>query len=573
MPPKKRNNASKKLKNAAAENKSARDLARDTAAKQNGARKRAKLCNQGYLLEALDEAMSKGNGAGFTNSGLVFVAANTAKSSTEDNEQNSDPLNLSLKAVQVDLEVDKHQYAQKRMIDGKTISGTFCTQKQLYNSHGNHVSPLARSPYSEKSSIDSIVDIVENSQPNTTSLKPGPARKLVTEFTAAANVSNIQTKSSYQQWKRLIPDHPPSCKGNARGNDLNSSSEDGFDDWDVGLNTSPQVLASKVSATDMQPESKSEGSNDRSRIPVPCLSNGHGNASRTRNRAFSIPPTSSDEDSPNVRKLARPGRVAVRCPTIDFGIDASCHELSINEAPSAVRRPQQTTTSLVTKGMLKEQPLIIPQKDPSQADDGDGGSYREKYFNVLEKYKEKAAAYKDLKKKYDQQKLTIAEMKDLVVFANIETKKAQMDPNAKMVFTTVPGIEITAQQIVEIDSVSKTDIMFGQNLALFFYGAKKLQTMSVTGTATNRFKNAKPRPGISPKKLAFIHEKVQQRVASRVGANNLSQITTLAHATRINKGIAEKIANLNKAMKYAVARKVIRDVEQGVNLAADQTSK
>ncbi|XP_062541218.1 uncharacterized protein LOC134209252 [Armigeres subalbatus] len=105
--PKKRNNASK---NAGAANKSARDLARDTAAKQNGARKRAKLYNQGYLLEALNEAMSKRNGAGFTNSGLVFVATNTARSTTEDNGQRySDPLNLSQKAVQV----DKNQYAEK----------------------------------------------------------------------------------------------------------------------------------------------------------------------------------------------------------------------------------------------------------------------------------------------------------------------------------------------------------------------------------------------------------------------------------------------------------------------------
>lgn len=66
---------------------------------------------------------------------------------------------------------------------------------------------------------------------------------------------------------------------------------------------------------------------------------------------------------------------------------------------------------------------------------------------------------------------------------------------------------MTVQQIEEISAASKTDVSFGQNMALFFYGAQKLQTMSVCGVATNRFKNAMPRPGISPKKLAFIYGK------------------------------------------------------------------
>lgn len=66
---------------------------------------------------------------------------------------------------------------------------------------------------------------------------------------------------------------------------------------------------------------------------------------------------------------------------------------------------------------------------------------------------------------------------------------------------------MTAQQIEEISAASKSDVTFGQNMAMFFYGAKKLQTMSVSGIATHRFKNAKPRPGISPKKLSFIYGK------------------------------------------------------------------
>lgn len=66
---------------------------------------------------------------------------------------------------------------------------------------------------------------------------------------------------------------------------------------------------------------------------------------------------------------------------------------------------------------------------------------------------------------------------------------------------------MTVQQIEEISAASKNDVAFGQNMALFFYGSQKLQTMSVSGVATHRFKNAIARPGISPNKLTFIYGK------------------------------------------------------------------
>lgn len=74
-------------------------------------------------------------------------------------------------------------------------------------------------------------------------------------------------------------------------------------------------------------------------------------------------------------------------------------------------------------------------------------------------------------------------------------------------FTTDSEIDISFQQIEEVNAASNSDIQFGQNLALFFYGANTLREMSVKGVATHRFKNAKARPGISPKKLTFIHGK------------------------------------------------------------------
>lgn len=61
---------------------------------------------------------------------------------------------------------------------------------------------------------------------------------------------------------------------------------------------------------------------------------------------------------------------------------------------------------------------------------------------------------------------------------------------------------------------------------------------------------------------------MQQRVAARVGANNLATINALANSTLINKGIGEKIANLNKAVRLSAARNALRDAEQNPNPAA-----
>ncbi|KXJ73847.1 hypothetical protein RP20_CCG014849 [Aedes albopictus] len=160
----------------------------------------------------------------------------------------------------------------------------------------------------------------------------------------------------------------------------------------------------------------------------------------------------------------------------------------------------------------------------------------------MRKYREKCEALKKQMEKNQQQLLKIAELKDLLVFANVEAKKAKLDPHAKHTFTTNDEIDMTEDQIEEVNMAFKSDVTFGLNLAIFFYGAQRLGEMSV-------------------KRLQLV-EKVQQRVAARFGANNLSLINTLAHSTVINKGIAEKIVNLSNTNKYAEARSASRDVGQ-----------
>ncbi|KXJ77394.1 hypothetical protein RP20_CCG007699 [Aedes albopictus] len=247
---------------------------------------------------------------------------------------------------------------------------------------------------------------------------------------------------------------------------------------------------------------------------------------------------------------ARPSeRLSLNCLAV--------HDVNDSGRPENIVNHSTTNAELCTAPAVSMAGVQEDIDEPGNEDDED--SYRNKYINLLEMYNKQASAPKELKRKLVKQQTTIAELKDLVIFANRETKKALEDPDAKLTFTVDPDIDMTIDQVKEIDSASKSDTAFGQNLALFFYGARKLQTMSVCGISTNRIKNSTPRPGISPKKLAFIHEKVHQRVASRVGANNFAQIATLAHPTRINKAIAEKIANLVKASRNALARDVIRD--------------
>lgn len=123
--------------------------------------------------------------------------------------------------------------------------------------------------------------------------------------------------------------------------------------------------------------------------------------------------------------------------------------------------------------------------------------------------------------------------------------------------------------------MSKNVGQFAQNLSMYLYGAENLRQRSVTGKCSNRLKGTKPsRPAITPTKLKFIYskylnmkerfntfdvvlflvDKARERVSLEKGANNLEQITSLAEETIINRAIAEKIANLNKAFNYAALR-------------------
>ncbi|XP_062703676.1 uncharacterized protein LOC109418685 [Aedes albopictus] len=299
----------------------------------------------------------------------------------------------------------------------------------------------------------------------------------------------------------------------------------------------------------------------RSKVPVPKTTT--IGEQRKEQRASSTPKSKTSNDKPNLSPIAgfhgedeMDDEDSLSLQDFDDGSSEDW------EPPFPLGNAIPTTSDAANRN-TGQKTVNVSEKE----NDGDS-LYRKKYHDLLEKYEQKCKAYKEMKNKNEKQKMKIAEMKDLVVFANAEAKKALADPNAKVTFTTDSEIDISFQQIEEVNAASNSDIQFGQNLALFFYGANTLREMSVKGVATHRFKNAKARPGISPKKLTFIHEKVQQRVAARVGANNLATINALANSTLINKGIGEKIANLNKAVRLSAARNALRDAEQNPNPAA-----
>lgn len=77
--------------------------------------------------------------------------------------------------------------------------------------------------------------------------------------------------------------------------------------------------------------------------------------------------------------------------------------------------------------IFRKNDTVAPEDDTT--DDG----YRSKYYQLLHKFNAKCKAMKQLKEKYEKNIQKLAEMKDLVVYANVEAKKAKMDPNAQLV--------------------------------------------------------------------------------------------------------------------------------------------
>lgn len=57
----------------------------------------------------------------------------------------------------------------------------------------------------------------------------------------------------------------------------------------------------------------------------------------------------------------------------------------------------------------------------------------DKYTKLLDKYRKQSTTLSNLRKKYDSLKHNFAEMKDVIVYATAEAKKAKTDPNANKV--------------------------------------------------------------------------------------------------------------------------------------------
>ncbi|XP_065081445.1 uncharacterized protein LOC135704008 [Ochlerotatus camptorhynchus] len=252
-------------------------------------------------------------------------------------------------------------------------------------------------------------------------------------------------------------------------------------------------------------------------------------------------PTSSCHPPPATPVAAASSSKAFKA----LSISPARSSLVPNIQPESLPSPSRTASP--------PQSPLQPMNDSTDDSDTDDGSKDEKYAKLLAKHQKQAEMLKASRKKNVNFKLQLAEMKDLVVHAVAEAKKARMGENVNTTFQPDPDINMPVAQIENINGISKSVASFAQNLALHLYGAQNLRERSVKGRSSNRMKNVPNdnpiRPGISPKKLEFIYAKARERVALEVGSNNLGQIKTLSHESVVNKAIAEKIANLRKAAK------------------------
>ncbi|XP_058829333.1 uncharacterized protein LOC131688813 [Topomyia yanbarensis] len=135
----------------------------------------------------------------------------------------------------------------------------------------------------------------------------------------------------------------------------------------------------------------------------------------------------------------------------------------------------------------------------------------------------------------------------------VEVKDYQKVPQAK--FTRVDNFKITVKELEEYNQRANTDSMFVGTLALHLIGPEKLKSMSVTGQASHRFAGYKKADGtlqypatekIEPTIFQFICDKLAERVAIRVGPDNVTKIRTLADEKLVKRYIAQKISNLRK---------------------------
>ncbi|XP_062551231.1 uncharacterized protein LOC134216334 [Armigeres subalbatus] len=260
-----------------------------------------------------------------------------------------------------------------------------------------------------------------------------------------------------------------------------------------------------------------------------------------------------------------------KVPPVTLTADAPAHSSKKTSALLMSPHVQASSSNTLPVSSFGLSPIEYPSSPSSTASpssptplqplndstDEDEGSKDEKYAKLLSKHLRQKELFNASRKKNARFKLEVAELKDIVVHAVAEAKKARTGENANT-FTHDPDIDMTVGQIEKVNTISRSVATFAQNLAMHLYGAENLREMSVKGRASNRTKNTPddhpPRPGISPKKLQFIYAKARERVALEVGVHNLGQIKTLSNESLINKAIAEKIANLRKAAKHAQNR-------------------
>lgn len=130
----------------------------------------------------------------------------------------------------------------------------------------------------------------------------------------------------------------------------------------------------------------------------------------------------------------------------------------------------------------------------------------------------KMNASKTLKKTNKKLTRENAELKDLLVHAVAEAKKAREGNTANTTFSTDPEVQVSIEDLERINGISKSSGAFAQNLAMHLYGAETLRERSVKGMKSNRVKDGRPpKPPLTPTKLQFIYGRNAAHLCVKLG--------------------------------------------------------
>ncbi|XP_062705643.1 uncharacterized protein LOC134287587 [Aedes albopictus] len=385
MPPKKKNASSKNPKTAGANNRQTKRVKECANDGEKGIRTRAKTSNQHYLKNALEAAMVDINGEAYAAGGLNFVATNSIRLSEEqDRFMNTDPLDLSLK---------ESSFRQQTQTN---IQGLIDEVKHLTVEAPDD--PLRR--LSQKRAFYEVDDLPSDDSEDM-------------QFDTQAKAAQGTTDTAHCSYDDI---------------------ED-VDDNDVVESSQPTIVATK------KVPSQRRGLVAEIAREIALLTHDVSNPiEESTQMRHNADPDADREALPHVPDVWsleewRPPRPGT--PKADTVPEPGTSKAGA--VPDARIIPTFSVESAATGNEAEVSSVSNKRKEGSKHQQ-EGGKYRKKYLALMRKYREKCEALKKQKEKNQKQLLKIAELKDLLVFANVEAKKAQLDPNAKHVSDIVHSI-------------------------------------------------------------------------------------------------------------------------------------